>query len=120
MLVKESSDPALQLSCVVQLAHGNGVFKEFVLDICRQIVPLHDDCGAEAPQNMLLFLGEGSHVVASFLRCALCSAALVIPSCEGIGLLRAFACAVRHRLALSFYTNLRFKLSPVDGTPQCR
>jgi hypothetical protein len=31
------------------------------------------------------------------LRCALCSAALVIPSCEGIGLVRAFACAVRHR-----------------------
>jgi hypothetical protein len=83
MLVKESSDLALQLSCVAQLAHGNGVFKEFMLDIRRQIVPLHDDCGAQTPQNMLLFLGEGSHVVASFLRCALCSAALVIPSCGG-------------------------------------
>ena len=46
MLVKESSDLALQLSCVLQLAHGNGVFKEFSLDIRRQIVPLHDDCGA--------------------------------------------------------------------------
>src|ERR1700747_2144695 len=66
MLVKESSDLALQLSCVVQFAHGNGVFKEFTLDIHRQIVPLHDDCGAQTPQNMLLFLCEGSHVVASF------------------------------------------------------
>ena len=46
MLVKEPSDLPLQLSCVVQLSHGNGVFKEFVLDICGQIVPLHDDCGA--------------------------------------------------------------------------
>ena len=103
MLVKETSDLTLQLSCVVQLAHGNGVFKEFTLDIRRQIVPLHDDCGAETPQNLLLFLGEGSQVVASFLRCALCSAALVIPSCEGIGVVRAFACAVRDSLALSSY-----------------
>jgi hypothetical protein len=92
MLVKESSDLALQLSCVVQFAHGNGVFKEFTLDTRRQIVPLHDDCGTQAPQNMLLFLGEGRHLVASFLRFALCSAALVIPSCKGIGLVRAFAC----------------------------
>src|SRR5271165_1464833 len=118
MLVKESSDLALQLSCVVQLAHRNGVFKEFTLDIRRQIVPLHDDCGAQTPQNMLLFLGEGIHIVASFLRCALWSAALVIPCCEGIGLVRAFACAVRHCLALSSYPSFRFKPNPVDGTPQ--
>ncbi len=71
MLVKESSDLALQLGCLVQRAHGNGVFKEFTLDIRRQIVPLHNDCGAQAPQNMLLFIGEGSHRVASLLRCAL-------------------------------------------------
>ena len=32
-----------------------------------------------------------------------CSAALVIPSCEGIGVIPAFACAVRHSLALSSY-----------------
>ena len=94
MLVKESSNLAPQLSCVVQLAHGNGVLKEFTLDIRRQIVPLHNDCGAQAPQNMLLFLGEGSHLFATLLRCALCSAALVIPSCEGIGVIPAFACAV--------------------------
>src|ERR1700758_5532514 len=120
MLVKEPSDLALKLSCVLQLAHRNGVFKKFALDSRRQIVPLHDDCGAQTPQNMLLFLGEGSHVVSSFLRCALCSAALVVPSCEGIGLVRAFACAVRHRLALSSCTNLRVELSSVDGMPQCQ
>jgi len=83
MLVKESSDLNLHLSCVVQLAHRNGVFKKFTLDSRWQIVPLHDDCSAQTPQNMLLFLREGSHVVASFLRCALCSAALVIPSALG-------------------------------------
>src|ERR1700757_4168338 len=119
MLVKEPSDLALKLSCVVQLAHRNGVFKKFALDSRRQIVPLHDDCGAQTPQNMLLFLGQESHVVSSFLRCALCSATLVIPSCEGIGFVRAFACAVRHRLALSSYPSLKFELSPVDRMPQC-
>jgi hypothetical protein len=77
MLVKEPSDLALKLSCVVQIAHRNGAFEKFALDSRRQIVPLHDDCGAQTPQNMLLFLGQGSHVVSSFLRCALCSAALV-------------------------------------------
>ena len=60
MLVKESSDLNLQVSCAVQLAHRNGVFKKFTLDSRRQIVPLHDDCGAQTPQNMLLFLGRKS------------------------------------------------------------
>ena len=40
MLVKESSDLALKLSCVVQIAHRNRVFKKFTLDSRRQIVPL--------------------------------------------------------------------------------
>ena len=44
---------------------------------------------------MFLFPGEGSQFFVIFLRCALCSTALVIPSCEGIGLDRA--CAVRHQ-----------------------
>jgi len=39
---------------------------------------LHDDCGAEAPQNMLLFVGEGCQFIAIFLRSPLWSAALVI------------------------------------------
>ena len=59
MLVKEPSDLALQFSCVLQIAHRNGVFKKFTLDSRWQIVPLHDDCSAQTPQNMLLFLGEG-------------------------------------------------------------
>jgi len=50
VLVKESGDLALQLGRVTQLTHGNGVFKEFALEICGQIVPLHDDCGPEAAQ----------------------------------------------------------------------
>ena len=115
MLVKESSDLALQLSCVVRLPNGNGVFKEFVLNICRQIVPLHDDSGAQALQNMLLFLGKGSQVIPIFLRCALCSAALVIPSCEGIGLFRAIACSVRHRLALDLRTASFYHLAGAPG-----
>jgi hypothetical protein len=35
MLVKESSDLALKLSCVVEIAHRNGVFKKFTLDSRR-------------------------------------------------------------------------------------
>jgi len=58
MLVKESGDLALQLSRVTQLTHGNGVCKEFALDICGQIILLHNDCGSQAPQNVLLFLGQ--------------------------------------------------------------
>src|SRR5260370_5427541 len=46
MLVKESSDLTLQLSCVIQLTHGTRMFKKFALDFCGKIVPLHDDCGA--------------------------------------------------------------------------
>lgn len=68
MLVKESSDLTLQLSCVIQLTHGTRMFKKFALDFCGKIVPLHDDCGAEAPQNMLLFVGEGCQFIAIFLR----------------------------------------------------
>ena len=63
MLVKESSDLTLQLSCVIQLTHGTRMFKKFALDFCGKIVPLHDDCGAEAPQNMLLFCSFVQHGV---------------------------------------------------------
>ena len=47
MLVKESSDLTLQFNCVIQLTHGNRMFKKFALDFRGKIVPLHDDCGAE-------------------------------------------------------------------------
>jgi len=60
VLVKESSDLTLQLSCVTQLTHGTRMFEKFSLDFCGKIGPLHDDCGAEAPQNMLLFVSEGA------------------------------------------------------------
>ncbi len=86
MLVKKSSDLTLQLSCVCQLTQ-NRMFKKFALDFCGKIVPLHDDCGAEAPQNMLLFVSEGCQFIAIFLRCALWSAALVIPAGDGLALI---------------------------------
>ena len=60
MLVKESGDLTLQLSCVFQLTHGTRMFKKFALDFGGKIVPLHEDCGAEAPQNMLLFENPGT------------------------------------------------------------
>ena len=87
MLVKESSDLTLQLNCVIQLTHGNRMFKKFALDFRGKIVPLHDDCGAEAPQNMLLFVSEGYQFIAIFLRWALWSAALVIPAVDGLVLI---------------------------------
>ena len=63
------------------------MFKKFALDFCGKIVPLHDDCGAEAPQNMLLFVSEGCQFTAIFLRCPLWSAALVIPAGDGLVLI---------------------------------
>jgi hypothetical protein len=87
VLVKESSDLTLQLSCVIQLTHGTRMFEKFALDFCGKIVPLHDDCGAEAPQNMLLFVSEGCQFIAIFLRCPLWSAALVIPAGDGLVLI---------------------------------
>jgi len=89
MLVKESSDLTLQLSSVFQfqLTHGTRMFKKFALDFGGKIVPLHEDCGAEAPQNMLLFVSEGYQFIAIFLRCALWSAALVIPAVDGLVLI---------------------------------
>jgi hypothetical protein len=86
VLVKESSDLTLQLSCVIQLTHGTRMFKKFALNFCGKIVPLHDDCGAEAPQNMLLFVSERCQFIAIFLRC-LWSAALVIPAGDGLVLI---------------------------------
>lgn len=87
MLVKESGDLTLQLSCVFQLTHGTRMFKKFALDFCGKIVPLHEHCGAEAPQNMLLFVSEGCQLIAIFLRCALWSAALVLPAGHGLVLI---------------------------------
>ena len=62
------------------------MFKKFALDFYGKIVPLHDDCGAEAPQNMLLFVSERCQFIAIFLRC-LWSAALVIPAGDGLVLI---------------------------------
>src|SRR5260370_35820469 len=36
------------------------MFKKFALDFCGKIVPLHDDCGAEAPQNNSSSLVRGA------------------------------------------------------------
>jgi hypothetical protein len=83
MLVEESRDLALQFSCATQLTHGDGVIKEFMLDICGQIIPLHDDGRPQAPQNMLLFLGEARQRIAILLRCPLGSAAFVVPPGDG-------------------------------------
>ena len=87
VLVKESSELTLQLSCVIQLTHGTRMFKKFALDFCGKIVPLHDDCGTEGPQNMLLFVSEGCQFITIFLRCPLWSAALVIPAGDGLVLI---------------------------------
>ena len=66
MLVKELSDLTLQLSCVIQLTHGSRMFKEFALDSCGKIVPLHDDCGAEARKICSSSLARGAMFIAIF------------------------------------------------------
>jgi hypothetical protein len=57
--VKEARDPLLQLGGVTGLTHGNRVVEEIPLNLRRQIIPVHDHCGAESSQNMLLLLGQG-------------------------------------------------------------
>ena len=101
MLVQETGDQVLEVGRLTQPSHGNGVIKELVLDIGGQIIPLHDDGGTQAPQNMLLFLAERDQGIAIFLRGTLGGAALVVPAGEGLGSAWAFACAVRHVGALA-------------------
>ena len=54
MLVQEAGDQALELGGLPRLSHGNGVIKELVLDVGRQIIPLHDDRSAQAAQKVLI------------------------------------------------------------------
>jgi hypothetical protein len=96
VLVQEAGDQALELGCLPRLAHGNGVIKELVLDVGRQIIPLHDDRSAQAAQNAFLFLAKRDQGIAAFQRRALGGAALVVPAGEGLGSARAFADTVGH------------------------
>ena len=85
MLVKESSELTLQLSCVIQLTRGTRMFKKFALDFCGKIVLLHDDRSTEAPLSSSLV--KGCQFITIFLRCPLWSAALAIPAGDGLVLI---------------------------------
>jgi hypothetical protein len=95
VLVQEAGDP-LELGGLPRLAHGNGVIKDLVLDVGRQIIPLPDDRSAQAAQNVLLFLAKRDQGIAAFLRRPLGGTALVVPAGEGLGCARAFADTVGH------------------------
>jgi hypothetical protein len=43
---------------IQKLAHGAGIVEQFSLQLCRQGIPLHDQCGTEAPQDELFFVRE--------------------------------------------------------------
>ena len=65
--MEEACDPFLQARQVPRLAQRNGMVEQRALDAGRQVVPLHDQSCAEAPQDMLLGLGENDTLVAIFL-----------------------------------------------------
>jgi hypothetical protein len=89
MSVKEACDPFLQLSGVTRLTHRNRVVKEVPLNLRRQIIPLHDHCGAQASQDMLLLLRQGGTRLAVVLRLRLWSSTFAFPSGKGSGQLGA-------------------------------
>src|SRR6185312_11494683 len=58
MLVKKSCYLSSQSRSIQKLAHGAGIVEQLSLQLCRQGISLHDQCGAEAPQDELFFVRE--------------------------------------------------------------
>jgi predicted ATPase len=58
MFVQESRDLSSQSRSVQKVAHGTGIVEQLSSQLSRQGIPLHDQCGAEAPQDELFFVRE--------------------------------------------------------------
>jgi hypothetical protein len=58
MFVQKSRDLSSQSRSVQKVAHGTGIVEQLSLQLSRQGIPLHDQCGAEAPQDELFFVRE--------------------------------------------------------------
>jgi hypothetical protein len=62
MIVKEASYPSLEWRCLLQITDGTG--EELPLELRRNSIPAHEHGRAQALQNLVFFLSEGSTVVA--------------------------------------------------------
>jgi hypothetical protein len=58
MLVQKSCDLSSESRSIQKLAHRASIVEQLSLQLCRQGIPLHDQCGAEAPQDELFFVRD--------------------------------------------------------------
>jgi hypothetical protein len=64
MIVKEASYLSLQRRCLLQIPDCTGAVEELALELRRNSIPAHKHGRAQALQNLLFFLSEGSTVLA--------------------------------------------------------
>jgi hypothetical protein len=64
MIVKEASYLSLEWRRLLQITDGTGAVEELPLELRRNSIPAHTHGRAQALQNLVFFLSEGSTVVA--------------------------------------------------------
>jgi hypothetical protein len=64
MIVKEASYLSLEWRRLLQITDGTGAVEELPLELRRNSIPAHKHGRAQALQNLVFFLSEGSTVVA--------------------------------------------------------
>jgi len=64
MIVKEASYLSLEWRRLLQITDGTGAVEELPLELRRNSTPAHKHGRAQALQNLVFFLSEGSTVVA--------------------------------------------------------
>src|SRR4029450_9360291 len=64
MIVKEASFLSLEWRRLLQITDGTGAVEELPLELRRNSIPAHKHGRAQALQNLVFFLSEGSTVVA--------------------------------------------------------
>jgi len=64
MIVKEPSYLSLEWRRLLQVPDGTGAVEELPLELRGNSIPAHKHGRAQALQNLLFFLGEGSSVLA--------------------------------------------------------
>jgi len=58
MLVQKASDLTSESTGLQQRTHAAGIVEEVPAQLGRQYVPLHDERGPEAAQDVILFVGK--------------------------------------------------------------
>src|SRR6266511_5043615 len=63
MIVKEASYPSLERRRLLQITDGTGAVEELPLELRGKSIPAHKNGRAQALQNLVFFLNQGSTVV---------------------------------------------------------